>query len=151
MQAEQGVAMDVAYDSMSLAWALAELGESERAIRIWSASDRMRNGVLNGAITGPTLKKRHEDEMSKIRTLVGEDLWLREWSVGQAMSVDEMVNLALHPRVRRAGPQRSGGDRRSPNGSAFWLTDIEGRTRGCTPICSGMPDSRAHTSVLFQK
>jgi predicted ATPase/transcriptional regulator with XRE-family HTH domain len=87
-------------DQASIAWCLAGLGtaaaldeEPERAARLWSAAERLRQ--LIGCRPAPAARAIYERALAVVREQLGEEAFAAAWAGGAMLTVEQALAEAL--------------------------------------------------------
>ena len=72
-----------------------ELGQPERAVRLFGAAQALREEA--GRPMSPLDLAEHERQHDVVRRALGDERFAAAWATGQAMSLDEAIQYALTP------------------------------------------------------
>jgi hypothetical protein len=76
-----------------MAFMAAELGQTERAGRLWGAAERLWDGL--GLSRSPNAQEEHEKGVSAARALLGAPAFSAAWEEGRAMTREQAIAYAL--------------------------------------------------------
>jgi predicted ATPase len=86
-----------------LAGVAVALGADERAARLFAAASSLRERI--GATTPPVDREEHERRATPSLRRLGEEAWAAAWKDGEAMALDQAVEVALEtPDLSDARP-----------------------------------------------
>jgi predicted ATPase/DNA-binding XRE family transcriptional regulator len=78
-----------------LAGAIAADGRPERAVRLWGAAEALRTAI--GARPAFAVRVVHQRLMAAAREQLGEECFAAAWAEGQAMTMEQAIEMALGP------------------------------------------------------
>ena len=93
IQCEIGNRSSVAYGLEGLAQVDEAAGQPDRATILLGAADNLRSVI--GAPLPPSKQAEYDVQLTTLRAALGEQTFAPAWAVGQALSLDEAVALAL--------------------------------------------------------
>lgn len=90
----------------AMASSIAELGEPEKAVTLWSAADHERSE--NGMPLLPLDASVRGQRIAALRTALTGDVFEKAWVLGRALSLREATTRALEVARSRGGAERTG-------------------------------------------
>ena len=76
-----------------MAFLAAELGQTERAARLWGAAERLWEEL--DLSRSPNAQEEHEKSVSAARATLGEEVFTSAWEDGRAMTLEQGITYAL--------------------------------------------------------
>jgi hypothetical protein len=69
-------------------------GELERSVRLYAAAEAIRRAI--GALRRPRSREEYERDLTAIRAGLDEEVFATGWKDGQALTLDQAIELARH-------------------------------------------------------